>query len=163
MNDILRAQNTVGWQAMLQGCTVNGWEEVQQAYLTWLGKKTTGKRWLSALICKLWSIAWDQWEHRNGILHDVESNRRHVALDQHISTLHAQGSAGLDAPERRFFEKYSLPLILSSPPTFRQRWASRIEAGRLRVLRRAVRQSRRAHTLAPQRRILARWLGSTAS
>jgi hypothetical protein len=28
----------------------------------------------SALIRKTWTVAWDQWEHRNGILHDKENN-----------------------------------------------------------------------------------------
>jgi hypothetical protein len=32
----------------------------------------SGYRWLSALICKLWQVAWDMWEHRNGIFHDKE-------------------------------------------------------------------------------------------
>jgi hypothetical protein len=30
-------------------------------------------RWTSALIQKIWQVAWDQWEHRNAILNDSEN------------------------------------------------------------------------------------------
>jgi hypothetical protein len=33
----------------------------------------TGRRWATAVIEKLWNIAWDIWEHRNGILHRQEN------------------------------------------------------------------------------------------
>jgi hypothetical protein len=32
-----------------------------------------GKRWTVALIKKLWDIAWDLWEHRNGVLHEKDN------------------------------------------------------------------------------------------
>ncbi len=36
-----------------------------------------------ALIKKLWDIAWDMWEHRNGVLHDSEN----VVSSAHIHKL----------------------------------------------------------------------------
>ena len=29
----------------------------------------TGQPWVATLIQKIWDISWDQWQHRNGILH----------------------------------------------------------------------------------------------
>ncbi len=31
-----------------------------------------GWRWAEALIKKLWEVSWDQWEHRNVVLHEEE-------------------------------------------------------------------------------------------
>ena len=65
-------QNTIGWQAMMDGSLAQGWQSSQQRYYEYIRSKKTGLRWTSALIRKLWQIAWDMWEHRNGILHDKE-------------------------------------------------------------------------------------------
>jgi len=35
--------------------------------------RKTGKRWLTALIQKMWKVAWDLWEHRNGVRHEQEN------------------------------------------------------------------------------------------
>jgi hypothetical protein len=69
---VIEKQTEVGWQTLVEGCPVQGWQEVQQHYFTFIKSHKTGKRWLSALICKLWQVAWDMWEHRNSILHDKE-------------------------------------------------------------------------------------------
>jgi hypothetical protein len=48
----------------------------------------TGKRWTVALITKLWDIAWDLWEHRNGILHNKQnlvSEREEHILNRNVS------------------------------------------------------------------------------
>jgi hypothetical protein len=33
----------------------------------------TGKRWATELIKKVWTVAWDQWEHRNAKLNDQDN------------------------------------------------------------------------------------------
>jgi hypothetical protein len=58
---------------MLEGWLSWEWESTQQAYYTFTHSRRTGKRWLIQLIKKLWSIAWDLWEHRNGILHKQDN------------------------------------------------------------------------------------------
>ena len=63
--DAVDNQNKIGWQALLEGCPAKGWEESQQMYFSWIGSRRTGKRWLSAVIRKLWDVAWDMWDHRN--------------------------------------------------------------------------------------------------
>jgi hypothetical protein len=35
------------------------------------GSRRSGLRWLTALIQKLWDIAWDMWDNRNRVLHDT--------------------------------------------------------------------------------------------
>jgi hypothetical protein len=50
--------------SLYQSKSVNTlWRQLsRQASKTTLG-------WPSTLIIKTWDVAWDQWEHRNGILH----------------------------------------------------------------------------------------------
>jgi hypothetical protein len=45
-----------------------GWSEVQHRYYEFLDSRRTGLRWLTALIQKLWDVAWDMWDHRNRAL-----------------------------------------------------------------------------------------------
>jgi hypothetical protein len=49
------------------------WQEIQAQYFREIGKQNSGLRWTSALIQKIWQVAWDQWEHRNAILHNSEN------------------------------------------------------------------------------------------
>jgi hypothetical protein len=71
--DILRAQQLVGWSRFFEGWLVQSWRKQQQRYYAIIGSALTGHRWATAIIYKLWGIAWDMWEHRNGILHDMEN------------------------------------------------------------------------------------------
>jgi hypothetical protein len=45
------------------------WQEIQAQYFREIGKQNSGLHWTSELIQKIWQVAWDQWEHRNEILH----------------------------------------------------------------------------------------------
>ena len=49
----VHAQDQVGWRALLEGCPVQGWAEVQQRYFEWINNRRSGERWLVALIQKL--------------------------------------------------------------------------------------------------------------
>ena len=67
------AQDRIGWHHFLEGSLSPLWQQVQHDYLLFIGSRRSSLRWVSALICKLWDVAWDQWEHRNGILHETEN------------------------------------------------------------------------------------------
>jgi hypothetical protein len=57
-----------------------------------IGSRKTGKWWLVEIIKKLWLIAWDMWEHRNGILHNTEnvhSQTQEVQLNKKICNLYS--------------------------------------------------------------------------
>jgi hypothetical protein len=57
---------------------------VQHRYYEFLDSRRTGLRWLTALIQKLWDVAWDMWDHRNRVLHDQEHS---VARDLQIQQI----------------------------------------------------------------------------
>jgi hypothetical protein len=94
-------QDLVGWQAFLEGCPVLGWQETQQRFYTWIGSGgRTGARWLPQVIHKAWDVAWDQWEHRNGILHGVNQGILMQGIDAQIRAQYSQGSAFLPSDVR---------------------------------------------------------------
>jgi hypothetical protein len=49
------------------------WQEIQAQYFREIGKHNSGLMRTSALIQKIWQMAWDQWEHRNVILPNSEN------------------------------------------------------------------------------------------
>jgi regulator of sirC expression with transglutaminase-like and TPR domain len=49
------------------------WQEIQAQYFREIGKENPGLRWTSALIHKIWQVAWEQREHRNVILRNYEN------------------------------------------------------------------------------------------
>lgn len=75
-------QNEVGWQSLLEGRMVKGWATRQEAFFRThqYAHTSTGLRWLSSLLRQLMDIAWDQWEHRNGILHHATLGARHQEI-----------------------------------------------------------------------------------
>jgi hypothetical protein len=62
-------QDSMGWCALMNGRLLDKWLAVQQHYLDWMGRHTTGCWWLVALVVKLRTVAWDQWEVHNEHLH----------------------------------------------------------------------------------------------
>jgi hypothetical protein len=70
----LQEQEAMGWNKLVDGFIVESWLETQQLYLEFINKKTTGKRWASRLIVKLWEITWDMWRHWMKILETPDSH-----------------------------------------------------------------------------------------
>ena len=64
------AQNQIGWRGFLHGFTARDWETAQHTYLQFKSSKMTGKRWIAALIKKLWETIWALWRYRNGLVHE---------------------------------------------------------------------------------------------
>jgi hypothetical protein len=50
------------------------WAVLQQRYYDSIRSQKTGKRWVVASLKKLWAVAWDLWELRNGLLHDHKTS-----------------------------------------------------------------------------------------
>jgi hypothetical protein len=65
-------QEDIGWQHFFEGRQATRWRELQHEYLQNTQSRRSSKRWSTAIIKKLWDIAWDLWEKRNGRLHHIE-------------------------------------------------------------------------------------------
>jgi hypothetical protein len=92
---VVQKQDAIGWQSFLEGRPSVGWSEVQHRYYEFLDSRRTGLRWLTALIQKLWDVAWDMWDHRNRVLHDQEHSVARDLQIQQITDEFATGSVGL--------------------------------------------------------------------
>ena len=74
--------------------------EIQNRHLQLLGAKTTGKRWISSLIRKLWDTAWDFWIFGNHTLHVTHGPRKIEILyliEKRVTIHMKKGSIGLHA------------------------------------------------------------------
>jgi hypothetical protein len=84
-------QDKSGWKHFFEGRPNFHWVKLQSRYFSVeLKSQQSGKRWMTELIKKLWGVAWDLWEHRNGILHQKETQALHFLLSQELQQLWAQ-------------------------------------------------------------------------
>jgi hypothetical protein len=97
------SQDKIGWQAMLKGSPVLGWAEAQQRYLKWQKEHKTGKQWLSAIIQKLWKVAWDLWDHRNNILHNSDVNIADQQQRLEVKEEFKRGPSTVTGKAKQFF------------------------------------------------------------
>jgi hypothetical protein len=73
LQELQDAQDDIGWDKFMFGNISVLWQEIQAQYFREIGKQNSGLRWTSALIQNIWKLTWDQWEHRNVILHNSEN------------------------------------------------------------------------------------------
>lgn len=114
-NQLLQAQCDIGWDLLLLGCCSFKWAEVMELYLKNMGSKTTGIRWVSALIRKLWDTSWDMWDHRNTYLHKEKPDEELLGLEilnQHITSEYNLGTHHLMTPDETALFSRELHLIL---------------------------------------------------
>jgi len=150
-----QAQSLLGWDVALDGWLAVDWRLQQEDFwATWRRKKSS-KRWITELIKKLWEVAWDMWEHRNGILHSSTPSSDEI-LDSHINTkitlLH---TASLCDLPRDAFTLFQTPLskLLCHPRHYKEKWLASVEAAKER---------KRHHDFGaylPEQRFMRRWLG----
>jgi hypothetical protein len=122
-------QEKLGWRCLLEGFPVKGWAEIQEAYYGRKGSRRSGKRWLVAVLKKLSDIAWDQWEHRNGILHDKETGTRNIEREGEIREQFTIGLRTVMVDDRHFLEK-GVDVVLEQSPEVQEAWLIRVIASR---------------------------------
>jgi hypothetical protein len=114
-------------------------------------------RWTTALIQKLWDVAWDLWEHRNGIVHakeNAETLHNMAAIDEEIRAQHLQGPHGLAQRDHYLFNGPVVD-ILSASIIYHQKWLKRVETARDRAARHQITMYNR------ERQALRAWLQRT--
>jgi hypothetical protein len=53
INDLILAQDTIGWMIFMEGGLLQTWAVKQQEYFKWLQRQNSGKRWITTLIKKV--------------------------------------------------------------------------------------------------------------
>jgi hypothetical protein len=119
------SQNKIGWHRFFEGWISLEWTRAQHAYYRTIKSLRNGKRWTISLIKKLWDIAWDLWQHRNGILHDslnAVSDAELRALDRKVKdTFCSLQSLTLPANDRHLV-KTPLTQLLKKDKTYKEAW-----------------------------------------
>ena len=130
LKQVIRNQDRIGWEAAFEGMWHVGWAEVQDTYFRFIGSRRSGKRWLIALISKVWLTAWDLWEDRNG----VNASRRNEAGCQVLLTrVEAEfrtGHASLHRKSRRLFTQRNEAALLGAETQTLESWLLRVESAR---------------------------------
>jgi hypothetical protein len=98
LQDAIQHQDDIGWDNFFEGRIAKDWEQAQEAYYKWCRSRKSARRWTTALIQKLWNVAWDLWEQRNGIVLDAEHaeiQHNMVEVNNEIRAQFQQGHHGL--------------------------------------------------------------------
>ena len=154
LSEAIANQDDMGWDNFLEGTIVKNWQSIQATYYHFLQSRKTTLRWASALIRKSWEVAWDQWEHRNGILHDKDNAVSFEEIERitlNIRQEFATGRCQLPKGDAYLF-RGTVDKLLRKKVHQLQNWLEQVEAAR-------ARQHRRIQTTWPPERILLlRWL-----
>jgi hypothetical protein len=162
IRQVLAYQDAIGWTNLFEGCFDNGWMEAQALYYRAIGSQRSGLRWTVAVIKKLWDVAWDLWEQRNGFLHRAEyEDTLHDTenLDAEIRFQLRRGNNNLPRRTQYLFDIEATDLLQTSV-RHRQQWLHSVYAAREMA---EERQSREERSMAASRQIMRNWLaGHTA-
>jgi hypothetical protein len=114
---------------------------------------------LTALIQKLWDVAWDMWDHRNRVLHDQEHSVARDLQIQQITDEFATGSVGL-AREAKLLFSGGLHLFSNDCRPIKRHGSSEYKRHGHERARWTTSSSQR-DTFNPERLGMQRWLGTT--
>jgi hypothetical protein len=152
----LEEQDKSGWDNALYGRWVKGWALAQDEDFKRRKIDRTGRRWLAAIIAQLFKTSWDMWEHRNGILHNMEKGAESKQINADILQEFQQGFAGLPASIQTWTNKPQEE-VLQSKLAARRAWLRKIRAARtLREIQYAADQG--LHELQRERNLMAQFL-----
>ncbi len=129
LSDLVEQQEVIGWRNFFEGWMSSAWEEAQHQHYVFIKSRHTGKRWAISLIKKLWQVAWDLWEHRNGILHKKECNlvqEESRRLDQRIRGAYFDYKHSLPR-HGRYLTSLPLRIILSKDTIYKTTWLTQIQ------------------------------------
>ncbi len=154
----LQQQDDIGWGNFLEGWASFEWALIQQDYYDLLQSRRSGLRWLSSLIKKLCQVAWDLWEHRNGILHEQEncvSLETLSNINKRIRILHSSLISHRLPLGDRYLVDLPLQKLLAKDSTYKKAWIANADSC-VTVNRKAISRSRRS--LRGMKKCLWKWL-----
>jgi len=125
--ELLKAQSRLGWGRFFEGWFVKQWAVYQQRYYELIKASRTGRRWVSAIIQKLWNTAWDMWEHCNGVLHDKENLVTRfmvIQLNNRVSRVYNDLSSRVLRHSDRHLVHLSLYKLLRRDNNYKVTWLS---------------------------------------
>jgi hypothetical protein len=130
VNETLHEQNSLGWNQFIDRFLAASWISKQQPYLTFIEKKTTGKRWASRLITQLWEIAWAMWKHRMKILDTPDSQSLIALMTELDLQIQAHFTRFYDQPIPVMQRWFNQPphIIALETADFKQQWIELVDS-----------------------------------
>lgn len=123
-------QSLIGWDFLIEGWLSKEWRSRQQNFLSLNKNKSSVKRWVSALILKLWEVAWDLWEHRNGVEHSFDQELLNQQLDVLIEYEIQHHSFGdYEMLDRMFFEN-EIQKLRASTVGYKKAWLRNVDGAK---------------------------------
>jgi hypothetical protein len=152
-HELVEHQSSIGWDGPFYGWMSCYWAKIQQDHFNFIRSRRTGRRWLVAVIKKLWEVSWDFWSHRNGVMHHKTQigEADLLCLDRSVSSTYRDL---LQQPSRSTRHLTFLPLrnILAKDCRYKTVWLRQASAAVAKT-NRGARQS-----LLKMRRCLEAWL-----
>jgi hypothetical protein len=129
LHQAIITQTRIGWKNFLDGFISTEWRQVQDRYYAWLAIRRTGKRWVTALLVKLWDVSWTMWDDRNDALHTAITPRKAIeiqVINATIRTLYLDGAPLVLRRDRRLFN-IPLDIILSRSLPEKYQWTDTVQ------------------------------------
>jgi hypothetical protein len=135
-----------------EGCIPKSWIETQACYLLFIKCNKNLLRWVSALIVKMWQIAWNMWELRNSAEHENDDKLLLDTLNLEIELLITKYEGRSDGP----LHPSELAKVRSATIPYKRAWISNLHAAEAR----AARKSNSDTTIQSMRSIMRQFLSS---
>ena len=117
----------VGWKALLEGLPSTEWMQYMSTHYSTHHIRCSPHCWLSTFLHSLHTLAWQQWSHRNQILHQInkpcQKQANHLLISLIIQEL-TTGPLNLPTSNHHYFQQPLGQLLFQSIP-FRQAWYSK--------------------------------------
>lgn len=81
---LLQSQHSIGWTMFLQGYPSTQWQSQQLRYIQEMNILKAPDMWLPQFYVKWYTILYNKWKHRNGVLHGEKDNFQRMQLLQRI-------------------------------------------------------------------------------
>jgi hypothetical protein len=130
LRDVVRGQDSLGWNAAFEGKWHKGWAEIQQEYYSYLGMRQTGRRWLISIITKLFDVSWDLWMDRNGVNSRLKEQRDRLYLERRVGEEYQLGFQTLHLRSRSLFTDKTVEARLILSEQALESWLLRVESAR---------------------------------
>jgi Reverse transcriptase (RNA-dependent DNA polymerase) len=131
-------QQSIGWQFLLEGWIGKQWRMQQSQHFLLIKSKKSSLRWTIAVIKKLWDIAWDLWEHRNGVEHMHDTTVAHELLNRQIEDAFENFDEGSGVSYAYMFREEEKLLLQTAGIGYKRAWIRNVNAAQQRAQRRAV-------------------------
>jgi len=127
------AQQELGSKWTARGMVSISWQ-VQGPLRTQFTRRRH-KQWLQTLVTQFWTLAWDIWNHRNEVVHRINTSHQHTILYQTVQQEHSKGIYLLPLSAHHWVT-CDLTELLQRSPSYLRAWVHTVQTIRAREHRR---------------------------